>query len=1406
MKGEAKMKHIRKGRRGISLVLAVMLLFLALEIPVKAEVGTDALGRVLPKNPVYDSETDRTAWSYVYFGSYPQTEVTGEELTEDIIQAEYGSSGDADVNGVKYRRISIGDTIQSDNFGEDTEYRYFKWEKIKWRVLQNSGSDLFVMADSGLDYRRYHESSDAVTWETSTLRSYLNDDFFHTAFNSREQGAVVRQTVKNTQYTEEQGIVDGTETDDYVYLLSKTEVTDRLYGFLDSEESSVSREVSVTDYTYRMGAFATPLSDGIHAGIWHLRSAGRGQVKNARVWEIGSITDIPSANTPSICVPVLHIDLSSDQWSTEENGGGNTDPPGDNPEEPADPANLANPVYDAGTDTTEWSYVYYGSYPQTEVTGNALTSAITGARYNAEGDAWVNGTKYRRISIGDVSNDTNFGDASYRYYKWNRIRWRVLQNDGDFLIVMADQVLDVGQYHNRKADVTWESSHLRSWLNGIFYETAFSSDEQYDIWSRTVANENNPVSGTLGGADTTDDVSLLSIAEATNPDYGFCSDYTLRSKSRQMLASEYAYARGTSIYESYGNCCIWWLRSPGGTQDGAADVVPHGGIAIDDNDVRYNNVGFAPVIKIDIDSEYLYLEDDDTSGAGGEDTGGQPPVDTSMNPRHQCTSDTDDTGETDVTEWSYIYFGSYPQTEITGAALTSDITGAAYDSNGDAWVNDVKYRRISRANVNRTDNFGGATYRYFKWERIKWRVLQDEGDDLFLMADEALDCKRYHNQRGNVTWETGMLRGWLNQTFYNEAFSGREQADIIQQNVINEENPYTGIRGGNNTRDFVYLLSFDEAINESYGFCSSFPHSSMSRRFQASEYAYRMGTEVSEDDGCCMWWMRSPGGTEDGVVTVFSFGTIDHDDDSALYGNMGCIPVLHISRSSELWQEEDDGTSGDGGENPIAVFDPVHTCTKDSDATGDSDTTVWDTIYFGSYPQTEVTGSSLTSAIRNAAYNSNGDAWVNGTKYRRISRADTNNDSFFGNAAYRYFKWERIKWRILKKEGDTLFIMADQILDCKRYHNRQSAVTWEGSALRSWLNGTFYPMAFDSNEQKTIVQQTVINESNPYTGISGGRNTSDYISLLSLSEATNPEYGFCTDENLSSVTRRMRPSNYANIMGTTAFEGADNMGHWWLRSPGGVTSGAAEVFPVGQLNTDSESVTWINIGCVPVMHIRLRSTQWYFNNDGTSGSGGSYNQPGSAAVNPPNRTVNLSAPRAAVKIASANSVKLSWTRVSGASGYYIYRSTAKNGSYARIASVKGTVFTNVKLKKGKTYYYRVSAFYGRTESARSGIVSRKIEGKPKKPKLSVAFSPSKGEIVFSWKGLKKQPKGAKIAIYAERKQGSRKVKKQLRAFPAKRGGKYIYRIKKGDRAFYGNVFYKRDGVKISGKNTRKLNV
>lgn len=84
--------------------------------------------------------------------------------------------------------------------------------------------------------------------------------------------------------------------------------------------------------------------------------------------------------------------------------------------------------------------------------------------------------------------------------------------------------------------------------------------------------------------------------------------------------------------------------------------------------------------------------------------------------------------------------------------------------------------------------------------------------------------------------------------------------------------------------------------------------------------------------------------------------------------------------------------------------------------------------------------------------------------------------------------------------------------------------------------------------------------------------------------------------------------------------------------------------------------------------------------------------------------------------ASSKKVKLTWSKVTGASGYVIYRSTSKKGTYKKIKTVtKGSTktYTNSNLTKGKTYYYKIRAY--RTVNGKkvygsySAVVSAKVK-------------------------------------------------------------------------------------------------
>lgn len=60
-------------------------------------------------------------------------------------------------------------------------------------------------------------------------------------------------------------------------------------------------------------------------------------------------------------------------------------------------------------------------------------------------------------------------------------------------------------------------------------------------------------------------------------------------------------------------------------------------------------------------------------------------------------------------------------------------------------------------------------------------------------------------------------------------------------------------------------------------------------------------------------------------------------------------------------------------------------------------------------------------------------------------------------------------WGILKNDGNTLFVVADQVLDCKVYNETLTSITWESCTLRTWLNEIFYNTAFSRNKQDAIV-------------------------------------------------------------------------------------------------------------------------------------------------------------------------------------------------------------------------------------------------------------------------------------------------------------------------------------------------
>ena len=616
------------------------------------------------KSPVYHSKLvdgkeviTFDEYSYVWFGSYPQEVVdTGTAKSNELVKELEAAfekagiqSGDLTVDGVKYRRIQKSDTNREDNFykysGEREElptYRYFKWKPIKWRVLQVDGNKAFLCAEKALDSQEYNEEEADVTWETCSMRKWLNGyegftdldrdggksftakSFYETAFTEEEQKAILETTVENKDHSYESGgktvtIPGGNDTTDKIFLLSTEEVTNKTYGFDVTTGSSYTRQCSNTQYSSIMGSW-------YEVYCW-LRTAGSTSSSAANVYYDGNVysngIDVNDFHGIAV-VPALYLNLDSDTWTV----AGKDD---------------SEPI----PDTVEWSSVYFGSYPQTEVTDKSIIAQID-AKLPTSGDVWVNGVKYRKISC----DDTNYGEyfynkeydeyddedttVYYRYFKWERIRWKVLNTDGSKAFLVAVNGLDCQEYNEEYADVTWETCSMRKWLNGYdgfadydrkegtsftarnFMDTAFEKKEQGAILQTTLKNADNPDYGTAGGNSTNDKVFLLSLEDVQNDRYGYFD----RASFRWVKTTDYGRAVGADTNTGGDNAeykgnTYWWLRTAGSTSSLAAIVYDNGYVYSYGNIVYNLNFAVVPALYLNLASSSWTTADDGTSGTGG---------------------------------------------------------------------------------------------------------------------------------------------------------------------------------------------------------------------------------------------------------------------------------------------------------------------------------------------------------------------------------------------------------------------------------------------------------------------------------------------------------------------------------------------------------------------------------------------------------------------------------------------------------------------------------------------------------------------------------------------------------------------------------------------------------------------
>ncbi len=227
--------------------------------------------------------------------------------------------------------IYFGNYWQNDTNGDGTADKNDAKTPIKWRVLSVNGDDAFLVADKNIDVQQYNVEWVDVTWETCTMRSWLNgygassnacgtdytsDNFLDNAFTASEQSAISSTTVVNDD-NPKYGTEGGNDTTDKVYLLSIDEAMNTAYGF-SASSSSETRESVNTAYAKASGAWTSTRAEYEGNGYWWLRSPGIPSNSASFVSYDGYVFrgGVSVDDDDTAVRPALHLNLSSStSWS-----------------------------------------------------------------------------------------------------------------------------------------------------------------------------------------------------------------------------------------------------------------------------------------------------------------------------------------------------------------------------------------------------------------------------------------------------------------------------------------------------------------------------------------------------------------------------------------------------------------------------------------------------------------------------------------------------------------------------------------------------------------------------------------------------------------------------------------------------------------------------------------------------------------------------------------------------------------------------------------------------------------------------------------------------------------------------------------------------------------------------------
>lgn len=878
------------------------------------------------------------------------------------------------VNG---RTVYYADTVWFGNYPQedinnDGVINDSDMAPIRWKVMKVENGKALLMTDKLIDARPYGLANINTTYVESTLRSWLNgyngirndsgidystgkNSFINKAFTTTEKNAILTTVIEAFEY-DDLDIGDGwvKKCNDKIFIA--TYENDNFY--------KVSMPVP-TSYTKAIMNDKEPNSQD-----WNLVWTRQTYEKQAELYDMASrkYTEklLAESKYRPVC-PMLYIDLTSNAWTY----AGKIDNKGNVCDIKTITLDANTGFFDDNTAITTcdvYTNMQYDTLPvprhndkkfagwYTAANGGKKISGVTKvpetgndtlyahwADYNYSPgyqdpviDANENVT-WQCVYIGRrAQKDTN-GDVEINEYdEKTPLKWRILSVDGDDALVMSDKLLEVMNINETEKAATWPSSSMRSYLNGYnksynafgkdysdnnFIDNTFTAEEKAAIVEHTYDWTENPEYYGRYVPETKDKISLMSVEDASDYNYGFARPsvrrgdfvtsglpvycYWLRTPGEIDNKSIVVLTNGIFSYEGVNNGGEISF-SPKCTRpimhiDLTKDVIRDAGTVCSDGSVyekKYPvkitlDAGAGSVttsqIVVNLDGEYGNLPTPKREGykfAGWytKPSGGIRVTSTSI-----VSSSVDHTlyahyrkprtdlsdprvGANDVVTWDCVWFGDYYSTDTNGDGIADD--------------KDLKLP-------------------------IKWRVLSVDGDDAFLVTEQFVDYKPFFDGNEN-NWKDSYIRKWLNgfdladtTSFYNNAFNDKERAAV--KLTTNDNIAFDGYSDPD-TEEKVFLLSAYDAkeIDEETGvrlWDKLVIHS--------TDYVYNMTGRKH----AFYYWLRTLKKPNDGTVSIDP--TYNYFFDASNISRE-VRPAIHLDLSKDVWTYA--GTvSNDGSKNEIAI-------------------------------------------------------------------------------------------------------------------------------------------------------------------------------------------------------------------------------------------------------------------------------------------------------------------------------------------------------------------------------------------------------------------------------------------------------------------------------------------------------